>query len=64
LRSLFSTHIADEVLAHPLGLIGAAAQVTLESEVEMPSSAPDKVMRVVMENCRTLKFISQGFKAA
>jgi hypothetical protein len=29
---------------------------------EMPDGVPDNVVRTVSENCRTLKFISQGFE--
>jgi hypothetical protein len=36
--------------------------VTLEIEAEIPSGAPDNVVRIVTENGRTLKFTSQGFE--
>ena len=36
--------------------------VTLESEAQIPSGASDHVVRTVTENCRTLKFTSQGFE--
>ncbi len=54
--------IADEVLAHLVGLVGAKVTVTLEVEAEVPSGAPDNVVRTVTENCRTLKFKSHGFE--
>ncbi len=54
--------IADEVIAHLVGLVGARVTVTLEIEAEIPSGAPDHVVRVVTENGRTLKFTSQGFE--
>jgi hypothetical protein len=38
-------------------------KVTLEIEAEIPSGAPDNVVRTVTENSRTLKFTSQGFEA-
>lgn len=44
------------------GLIGAKVTVTLEVEAEIPSGAPDHVVRTVTENSRTLKFSSQGFE--
>ena len=55
--------IADEVIAHLAGLVGANVRVTLEIEAEIPTGAPDHVVRTVTENSRTLKFTSQGFEA-
>jgi hypothetical protein len=57
-----ASRIADEVIAHLSGLVGAKVTVTLEVEAEIPSGAPDHVVRVVTENSRTLKFTSQGFE--
>ena len=54
--------IADEVIAHLVGLVGSKVTVTLEVEAEVPTGAPDHVVRTVTENCRTLKFGSQGFE--
>ena len=54
--------IADEVVAHLSGILGAKVRVTLEIEAEIPSGVPDSVVRTVTENCRTLKFSSQGFE--
>lgn len=54
--------IADEVVAHLAGIVGANVKVTLEIEADIPSGAPDHVVRTVTENCRTLKFDSQGFE--
>jgi len=54
--------IADEVVAHLSGLLGSNVKVTLEIEAEIPSGAPEHVVRTVTENCRTLKFDSQGFE--
>jgi len=54
--------IADEVVAHLAGLVGSNVKVTLEIEAEIPSGASDHVVRTVTENCRTLKFNSQGFE--
>ena len=54
--------IADEVISHLDGLVGAKLKVTLEIEAEIPSGAPDHVVRTVTENGRTLKFTSQGFE--
>lgn len=57
-----ASRIADEVIAHLTGLVGAEVRVTLEIEAIVPSGAPDQVVRTVTENSRTLKFTSQGFE--
>ena len=54
--------IADEVISHLAGILGAQVKVTLEVEAEVPSGVPENVVRTVTENCRTLKFKSQGFE--
>ncbi|MEK6324551.1 MAG: Swt1 family HEPN domain-containing protein [Acidobacteriota bacterium] len=58
-----ASRIADEVIAHLAGLVGAKVEVTLEIEAHIPSGAPDGVVRTVTENSRTLKFTSQGFES-
>ncbi len=57
-----ASRIADEVIAHLAALVGADVRVTLEIEAEIPSGAPENVVRTVTENGRTLKFSSQGFE--
>lgn len=37
-------------------------RVTLEVEATVPEGVPERVVRVVTENCRTLKFTSHGFE--
>jgi len=54
--------IAEEVIAHLAGLMGANVRVTLEIEADIPNGAPDNVVRIVTENSRSLKFTSQGFE--
>ena len=54
--------INEEVLSHLASLQGAKAEVTLDIEVKIPEGVPDNVVRTVTENCRTLKFDSQGFE--
>jgi len=54
--------IAEEVIAHLVGLTGADVSVTLEIQAHVPGGVPDNVVRVVTENGRTLKFSSQGFE--
>ena len=57
-----ASRVADEVIAHLSGLVGARVKVTLEIDAEIPAGAPDHVLRTVTENSRTLKFTSQGFE--
>src|SRR4029077_21192742 len=57
-----SSRIAEEVIAHLVGLVGSTVRVTLEIEAEIPGGAPDHVVRTVTENSRTLKFTQQGFE--
>ncbi|MEF8755195.1 MAG: Swt1 family HEPN domain-containing protein [Accumulibacter sp.] len=57
-----ASRIADEVISHLVGLVGARVTVTIEVEAEIPGGAPDNVVRTVTENGRTLKFASQGFE--
>ncbi len=54
--------IAEEVIAHLVGLVGAEVTVTLEIHADIPQGTPDNVVRTVTENCRTLKFSDQGFE--
>ena len=51
-----------EIISHLAGLIGSRVRVTLEIEAEVPSCVPDKVVRTVTQNGKTLKFSSQGFE--
>src|SRR5262249_5106127 len=54
--------IADEVICHLSGLMNSSVTVTLEIEAEVPGGVPEKVVRTVTENCRTLKFQNHGFE--
>jgi hypothetical protein len=54
--------IAEEVISHLAGLVGATVTVTIEVEAEIPSGASDHVVHIVTENCRTLKFTNHGFE--
>jgi hypothetical protein len=54
--------IADEVISHLAGLVGADVNVTLEISADVQNGVPDKVVRTVTENCRTLKFKDHGFE--
>lgn len=54
--------IADEVIAHLAGQVGADVTVTIEIEARLPNGATDQLVRTVTENSRTLKFDSHGFE--
>jgi hypothetical protein len=54
--------IAASIVQHLAGLLDAKVKITLEIEADLPSGASDNVVRTVTENCRTLKFDSQGFE--
>jgi hypothetical protein len=57
-----ASRIAEDVVAHFAGLVGAKVTVTLELDAEIPSGASDQLVRTVTENSRTLKFTSHGFE--
>jgi len=48
--------IAEELISHLAGLVGASVTVTLEIQAQIPDGAPDNVVRIVTENARSLKF--------
>lgn len=54
--------IAQEVIAHLSSLIGADVEITLDITATIPDGVPDDVVRIVTENCRTLKFDTHGFE--
>ena len=54
--------VAEEVIAHLAGIVGADVKVTLDIEANIPSGASEQVVRTVTENGRTLKFKEQGFE--
>jgi hypothetical protein len=56
--------IAEEVVQHLTGSLGAQVRITLEIEAQLPDGAPEKLVRDVTENCRTLKFADYGFEEA
>lgn len=58
-----ASRIADEIISHLAGLVGASVKVTLEIEAVIPEGAPDNVVRTVTENSRTLRFATQGFES-
>jgi hypothetical protein len=58
-----ASRIADEVIAHLAGQVGAEVTVTLEIEAALPGGASEQIVRTVTENSRTLKFSSHGFES-
>ena len=57
-----ASRIADEVIAHLAGTIGAEVTVTLEIDASLPDGASDPTVRTVTENSRTLKFSNFAFE--
>jgi hypothetical protein len=55
--------ISQEVVQHLVGLLTANVEVTLEIQASVPEGVPENVVRIISENCRTLKFDSHGFEA-
>lgn len=54
--------IAEEVIAHLTGIVGAEVRVTLEIDARIAGGVSEAVERTVMENGRTLKFEGQEFE--
>ncbi len=54
--------VAEEVLSHLSGLVGAKVDISLEIQVDVSEGIPEDVVRIVQENCNTLKFTSHGFE--
>lgn len=57
-----ASRIADEVIAHLAGQVGAEVTVTLEIEASLPGGASEQIVRAVTENSRTLKFTTHAFE--
>jgi predicted AAA+ superfamily ATPase len=54
--------IAEEVISHLAGLVGSKVDVTMEIQAELPEGVSEEVVRIVQENCNTLKFNSHEFE--
>jgi hypothetical protein len=54
--------IAEEVVQHLTALVGAQVEITLEIQALVPDGVPDNVIRVVLENGKSLHFIDQAFE--
>ncbi len=57
-----ASRIAEEVVQHLTAIVGAEVEITLEIQAKIPDGAPDKIVRDVTENCRTLRFKDYGFE--
>jgi predicted AAA+ superfamily ATPase len=55
--------VAEEVIAHLSGIVGANVKITLEISADIPDGVPDQTVRIVSENCRSLKFKNQDFES-
>jgi hypothetical protein len=55
--------IAEKVIAHLAGQLGAEVRVTLEIEALLPNGASDQIVRAVTKNSHTLKFSSHAFES-
>ncbi len=51
-----ASQIAEELIAHLVGLDAAEVTVTLDIEARLPKGASEQAVRTVTENGRTLKF--------
>jgi predicted AAA+ superfamily ATPase len=58
-----ASRIADEVIAHLAGQVGAEVTVTLEISAYLPDGASEQIVRTVTENSRTLKFTNHEFES-
>ena len=54
--------ISAEIVQHLAKLSGATVKVVVEIQADVPNGFTEEVVRTVSENCRTLKFTSQGFE--
>lgn len=57
-----ASRIAEEIVQHLTTLPGATVEISLEIQAVVPEGAPEKTVRTVTENARTLKFRTQGFE--
>jgi hypothetical protein len=54
--------IAEGVISHLVGQLGADVTVRLEITADLPKGASEQVVRTVTQNSRTLKFDNHGFE--
>lgn len=61
--ALDAGRIAEAVIAHLEGQVGARVSVTLEIEADLPDGVPEHIVRAVTENSMTLKFEQHAFES-
>lgn len=54
--------ISREVVQHLVGQLMSDVEVTIEIQATVPDGFPEKTVRTVSENCRTLKFTQHNFE--
>ncbi|MBE3122676.1 MAG: ATP-binding protein [Thermoplasmata archaeon] len=54
--------IASEVIQHLSSLPSAEVNISLEITANVPSGIPEKTVRILLENCKTLKFKLNDFE--
>src|SRR5690606_23494968 len=57
-----ASRIAEELIAHLNGLVGAEVSVTLEVSARVPNGVREQVVRIVTENATTMKFSQHAFE--
>ena len=57
-----AAQVSAEVLQHLTSLLNADVEVTLEIQARVEGGIPDNIARTISENCKTLKFLTQGFE--
>ncbi len=54
--------IAEEIVQHFNVIPGAKVRIKMDIDAEVDDGIPDNVMRIVSENCNTLKFELSSFE--
>lgn len=57
------SQIADEVISHLVGLLGADVKLTLSIDAKIPEGVSKNVVRTVIENSRSLNFDDAEFES-
>ena len=63
-KGMTASQIADEVVSHLVGLVGADVEVTIEVAAKRDQGFAGDLTRTVTENAKTLKFEQYGFEDA
>ena len=54
--------IAEEVIQHLAALSSSEVKISLEITANIPEGIPEKTVRILLENCKTLKFSENAFE--